>query len=324
MLNLLRDQDNPFRRWYLALSLWGLAGAIGVSGCSAPRQDFSDPNGRDAVIEAINDALTIKDCATAISLVEPWYASTYTGNDARMLRAASHGCHLGINFFSLLGEIATTNLTGTAFWQAMAQFFPSTLGDGKTESSWYATDALQATVKPGTVFTPSLEINTTTTNVGSLVASDHTDDANIYLTLVSMGTIGTIEWRYGIPSATTFKKSVPLPWTAFDLVDTTGCSYVSAMLNILDALQAVQTSTQGSHLSQALSSVIILKTTLFDPGCTAGCVTCGLVCNGCAASLRTRTACQITTPATKSVENCAVAGLVSAINTDPTYGWLGP
>src|SRR5688572_26361913 len=113
-----------------------------LTACPPPVLDIGTAEGRAAIMDATNIALSNSKCDDAIELIEPLYNSSYTNNDVRMLRSSAHGCKVGINFFEMVQDLTTTNLVGRFFFRAMAEFFPSRLTlDTRLESGYYALDA---------------------------------------------------------------------------------------------------------------------------------------------------------------------------------------
>lgn len=280
-------------------------------------------------MEEVNLSLTAGECNKAIELIEDLYNSSYTDNEVRMLRASAHGCVAGISFFPLVGYLSTRNIVGSEFWMAMTEYFPSvSQTDLKAESGWYATDALQAVLDTGIVEPVDLQINPGTNNVGTQVASHRIKDSNGYLMFVSMSTIGAIQNRYGNPT-NEYKKLTPLPWSTKAAMAETGCSYASAIVNLLDGIDETQTIMQGS-LKNTMEQISSTFGELIDTACGYGCA--GLTydgavgadaectysaseCNPCPLKLRTRTSC-----ADDAKSACAAAGIVRFINLHP-FGW---
>jgi hypothetical protein len=315
------------RKTFVFLAL--TAPLVWPTGCAAPRFDVCSLAGHQAIIDETNLHLTAGDCEAAVSQIEGVYASGCTDNQVRMIRASAHACTAGINFFQLVGNLATADLTGTGFWRTATQYFPSTTADTKTESTWYATDALLASLKPGKIVTSANQVNPDTVNVGSVKVSDRTDDANAYLLLVSMATIGTLQNRYSEPDATYYPTKVlgydpatpstELGWAKATNVGEEGCSYAAATLNVLDAIDQV-----GDQFSTSLAASLALFVTTYrsaiDTACEAGCYGttgsgCTMAagsCNGCPLSLRDRSAC---TGAVNEKNTCAAAGIAAFVNT---------
>jgi hypothetical protein len=274
-------------------------------------------SGKSGMITAINRALNSGDCSTAITRVETLYNSADSDDQIRRLRAASHGCRTGLGFFEKLDALANADLMNNGPWRAITLAFPSILGDNKVESSFFASDALQSWLKPDVVVFNPYRLTFDPYNPGSLRAADLELDSNIYLVMISMATIGTLHNRYGAPNAVGAPTKT-LPWSTLARMDEEGCGYVSAILNMKDAL--VEVGDAVSQMSNVLSSVLVASLG-FDAACQAGCTACGLSCSGCPATLRHRSVCSRTLPSTVDVEACAAAGLVGNVMNNVTVGW---
>lgn len=274
-------------------------------------------SGKSGMITAINRALNSGDCSTAITRVETLYNSADSDDQIRRLRAASHGCRTGLGFFQKLDALANSDLVTHGPWREITLLFPSTLGDNKVESSFFASDALQAWLKPDVVVFNPYRLSFDPYNPGSMRAADLELDSNIYLAMISMATIGTLHSRYGAPN-TLGAPTKTLPWSTLSKMDEEGCGYVSAILNMKDSLTQVGTSV--SQMSNVLTSIVTASAG-FDAACQAGCAACGLSCSACPATLRHRSACSRTLPSTLDVEACAAAGLVGNVMNDVTVGW---
>lgn len=308
----------------LAAMLGGIA-----SSCSAPTATGSSALGRKAILYDVDRYLSAQDCLNAVAAIEDLYESSASDNEIRLKAASAYGCHAGINFFGMTGDIAehAADLVGPAFWNTMAEFFPSTTGsDYKQEGALAAMSALQAALIPGSVVLPANRINPTSNNVGSVFATDRIDDANIYLVYAAMAAIGSIESRFGSPDPTTYDQGTLLPWTAGNSagIEGDGCSLASSVVNLLDAIDAVSGVVSGS-LATTLANIHTSLEAGINGACDAGCSTlavagCNLpagTCSECPRALRDRTKCSAVTTDPVS---CAAAGIVNFINTN----WAGP
>ncbi len=296
---------------------------LAYAGCAAPREDPLTAVGKQSIIYKVNAALTAGDCTSAIIGIEPLYNSASSDDEVRRLRASAHACKAGINFFPLIGNLATGSFSGAGLWRTITQLFPSSALDGKTQASFYAADALMAWINPGTVISSSVKISRDPYNVGSCSYLDRPSEANLYLVLVSMATIGTLHNIHGAPDGS-FAPTNPLPWSVLAALDEDGCGYASAVLSLIDSLTSVGASyTQLSGVSSAIST--------FSSGIGLACqVACQNLCptlnamGGCPATcpagLRDRHACDRSTPATEDLEACAAVGIVNLMN-DPVVGW---
>ncbi len=306
----------------------------------APGYDPSTGLGKNAVIDAVNIALSNNECSKAIELIDPVYESAYTDNRVRMVRAAAYACKANFNFFTLVGDMQSNidKLVTNEVWQLITQWFPATTAatDRVVEGAEGSTDALLSALQPGQVLVPAALFKTDTYNPRSGNFSDRTGDANTYLAFISMATIGGYHNRYGNPDPTTFKKQKILPWNTATATDMTtyGCGYASALVNFADSLEGAESSVSGV-LGDAISKMKTAIQTLVYNACDAGCRGLGsgsagsvpsgcqpsnITCSGCPTALRDRTACKatITDPA-----SCAAAGIVDVMNVSQ-FGWQGP
>lgn len=306
---------NFWRRFRRGSLLVAIATAAALSACQLPGDEATSE--RQSIIAKVNAALNSGDCSTAIIEVEKLYRSAASNDEIRRLRASAHGCRTGLGFFEKLEELVNADLSTNGPWRAITLMFPSTAGDQKMESAFFATDALQAWIRPEVVVFDPYRLTFDPFNPGSLRAADLELDANIYLLLTSMATIGTLHHRHGDPDANGAPQD-SLPWDSLSAVDTEGCGYVSALLNMSDSLGEIASSiSQLSGVSSAVSSA----TAGFDAACQAGCAACGLSCSGCPDVLRHRSACDRATPATAQIEACAAAGLVGNVMNNALVGW---
>ncbi len=298
--------------------------------CSAPRYDDGDTLSKQAILDAVQIALTNKDCITAIQLIDPLYESDRTDNEVRLARASAYGCAATIDFFGLLGEL-TAGISGTSFWAMMAQNFPET-SDSVLEATYQSTDALMSIINEGVVVAESNKINQTTDtkvsyNVGSIYVGDRSDDSNFYLIFVSMAMLGVIETRNGDPNpAGSYGKTKDMPWTTVAAMTTEGCAYASAMLNLIDASE--QMMDDLGLLKTVIEALLYgeaggpaLKTSV-NAACVQGCTDCGITCSECPRNLRSRSTCD-STDATDT-EACAAVGIINHLINDDTnpMTWL--
>jgi hypothetical protein len=192
-------------------------------------------------------------------------------------------------------------------------------------------DALQSVLIPGQVIVPAYETNATTFNPGSTLVSDRTTDSNFYLFFMTLAAIGGLENRYGAPDAS-YNKTQNLPWTTAATVTDDGCEFASAIVNMVDALEASISNMTGGlatgaqNIETAFSATINLAC---HYGCTntvppiagwqaSGC-TVTTDCSTCPLSLRDRTQCVFNTVPTDQT-SCAAAGIVNMVNVSPV-GW---
>ncbi len=292
-----------------------------LSACGNGPYDLSNKTDREALKFEVKQALTQNDCVKALSLITPLYESTYSDNDARMYYASSHGCNIGIQLYTLLDSITTANFaTPSDIFKSFVRLFPSTAADSRLASSWYAQDALQTILNPGTVIASYDQIAPTTVNPGSVLSQHRTLDANTYMVFIGMSVIGTGLNRYGYTAAQTpaslgYGKGQNLPWTTRALVqaDTTGsaCAIVSGLYNMFDGITAVVTILSGGP-SGALTSILSGLQSAADLAGSLNCTTDGYSaaqCSAAAIRVRYRGACS-----EQAAAASFTAGVISGIN----------
>lgn len=308
---------------------------IMATGCGAGAFDPSTVEGKRAILDATNIALSNNNCDAAIAQVsKPLYQTQYTDNEVRMITASAYACKANFNFFKFISDLVNENtylLTG--FWGVLAKLFPSKdRTDYTVESALLATDALMATIKPGAVMLPTSYINTNLDktaanyNLGSVYSSDRLEDANTLLLFVSMAAMGALENRYANIDPLTHKGA--LPWTTLDSLNSSvipsgydGCAYASEVVNFIDTVVAVAKLATGD-VQGSLNTLTLITEGLFL-GCDQGCKACDPTssCATCPAALRDRTQCKGV--ATDPV-SCAAAGMINAINATWTLGGAVP
>ncbi len=314
--------------------LIALACALTLGACGVPRYDPKSPEGKQAIIDETNSALTAGDCLKAIELIEPLYNSDQTDDEVRLVRASAHGCKANVNFFKFLTDFVSNDLSGTGFWKTLAKLFPSTsVTDGIAESGGYAQDALMAILKPGVIVSTPYRVNEDTQNPGTLVPADRTDESNIYMLIVSMATIGTLQNRYSATDTSNYLKTRVLGykstatdgWAKAVNVDIDGCTFAASVMNMLDSFQQIGASSEKLN---KISGTITTLTSLMNTACEAGCQ--GIIPTGCALAAGTCTVCPVSlrnrnscTGAVSDKNSCAAAGISYLINTDLTAGWPG-
>lgn len=329
------------RNWFSLGIRSLLASALGffALGCSPPAFDGSNL-GRQAVFDLVDQALNNHDCTTAIIAIEPLLYSEDSDNDVRMKAASAYACAAGIDFFPFINQVLVNSgsLIGPGFWSKMAEFFPSTAGsDYKMEGALLGLDALSAALLPGALVLPINQINADTYNPGSVFPSDRIGDANIFMVLMAMGGIGSIQSRYGEPDPVTFVKTVPLPWTSATAMDDAGCAYAASVIDFIDAVGATANVVTG-QLSTTLTNLSNTFSEALNEACNVGCqgavpmvavppllntgtwVTSGCAlsaCASCPAALRDRSRC---TAVVTDQSSCAAAGIVNFINAS-AIGW---
>ncbi len=329
-------------------------GGCSLSAMSVPAMDGSSTAGRQAVLDAINKSLTEGDCSTAIAWAETLYNSDYTGNDARMARAAAHACNQGLDsFFGFLGQVPSENWgmvagQGSYFFRTASKlFYTSSASEqiSRIDSGSAALEALQATLNPGTYVPVAHRITSNDYNTGSTQASDRTLDANIYMVLVNLATMGALQNYYASPNTTTWKKGKNLgsngvtDWEIYSRIDSDACLYVASLLTMVDSYAEI-----SAELTPSLTSsfnVFAALGTLLDAACAAGCNNInptglgsssgcqdmGALCSACPALLRDPSSCTATANAALGKKNpyaCAAAGIINFIDQSTAAGWVGP
>lgn len=327
-------------------------------GCSAPKFDGSNPAGKKAIIDATNLALSKEDCSGAINSIEDLYSSSGTDNLVRLIRASAQGCRAGLsNFLQFTGKLANTTDNpmlstpgeGAFFWRTMAKLFyleTTSAGSAVVDSSglnlrldgaWKATDALLASLKvPKSAIVITNQINAGSDNVGSLDPNDRSTDANLYLIYVAMANVGILEDLYGYtaaspPDQTTFKKkqklgvtaTKPTGWETAANVDKFACSYVASILNLKDAIGDVSKNLPDGGLKKVLTIVSTILNN-FDTICAATCLANGFTCTSCPQGMRSRDSCADVAGTDDDLARLAGAAIVTFIDTETTFGWVGP
>jgi hypothetical protein len=159
-------------------------------------------------------------------------------------------------------------------------------------------------------------------NLGSTSVGDHPDEAQLYLVLTSMATIGTVHSRLGASAATgSPSAAISFPWTSLAAVDTEACGYAGSVLMLFDALEAVgSTYSQLSSVASTAATVSATMGAVCQLACQTYCPTlsaAGLCTSECPATLRHRTSCDRATPTTEDLEACGALGVISAMEA----GW---
>jgi hypothetical protein len=297
--------------------------------------DPETETGRNGTIDEVNRLLSIEDCRAAVALIEPLYNSSWTNNEIRMLRASSHACQAKVNFFTMLTNLGSSSFCSGGncndFWSLMSQFFYTTgLGVSGADdvirtrmyASWFALDALQATVDSGVVVPSEMQSTPGSVNSGSLIPADRTDEANFYMIFVSMSLLGNTQNLYAQRSDVsfddTYDRRVALPWITLDAMNTEGYAYAGAFLNMIDAIDA-SSSLVSVGMDAALTSGVNAGCTAFCElavaagGCGKTTAECGTECS---VRLRHRRSC-----AEDEVSKCHAVGLVQFINAGGSYGY---
>jgi hypothetical protein len=273
----------------------------------------------------IRNALTINNCSDAIVLSTRLYNSAYSDNEIRMLYASAHACNMGIQLYDLIDQITSASLNSPdAIFKSLVKIFPSrTALDTRLQSGWFAQDALQSILKPGSVVASNDANPSSANNPGSVLSRDRTDDANMYLTFVAMGEVGTSLNRYGYnasddPAAMGYAQSILIPFDSQALIKAdasgAGCSLASGLLNMFDGIRSVITLVSGSTSASLNNILTNLETVTLLAGKNA-CTTDGFSSNQCDAAaqrLRYRASC---------TESDSIASFAGGIVNGINLGW---
>jgi hypothetical protein len=255
-----------FKRAAFYFSLAFLVPLLATScGLSATPSDSSD-QGKQAILDDVNIYLDTGNCSSALIEVLPLYNSANSDNNVRYSIASVYGCFAGVNFFQFVLNLATAGVTSSpsVLWEFLAKQYPSTdpvinPADKKVESAGFGMDALMAMVSPGQVLIPADLFNVGTNNPGSLLDTDRTGDANLYLLFLAMASVGASENRAGAnANGTPTNTGTPLPWVTSSTsgMSTEGCEYASAMVNLADALSTAPTTGQLGTTLTSLDNFI--------------------------------------------------------------------
>jgi hypothetical protein len=305
--------------------------SLGLSACGSANYSCDNETGRAAIVADVDKLLSSQDCAGALAIVEEYYPQAGCGTDEiRLARASANACAANINFFQLITDLGTVDLVGGGIWTSLTQLFPSSSSDQRVTAGQNALDALFAIRVPGTLTPPEYVINSSSENPGTLVASQRTEDSNLYGMLVSMSLVGALQNRYGAPDAV-FHKTKKLGATAGNVngwedvtaVDVNACTYAGAVLTLFDSITQVSATIAGSLSGSAGSDLTTAATTftsLLNAACDSACQTCGFPagsCTPCPTVLRDRNSC---TGVATDKASCAAAGIAQFIDTN-VLGW---
>lgn len=314
-----------FGKLFLALVLTAL------SACGSSKYSCDSEQGRKSIVADVDQLLSSQQCAAALAIVEVYYPQSGCGtDDIRMARASANACAANINFFQLIGNLATVNLVGGGLWSSFTQLFPSSLTDQRVTAGQNSLDALFAIRIPGALSPPQYIINASSENPGALIAAQRTADANLYGMLVSMALIGSLQNRYGAPNAgyhPTKKMGATAGnvngWELVTAVDVNACTYAGSILTFFDSIGQIGSSigtSLGGSVGGTLTTASAIFATLMNGACDSGCQACGLgagTCATCPLELRNRNSC---TGLANDKASCAAAGIVSFIDNSP-LGW---
>jgi hypothetical protein len=238
----------------------------------------------------------------------------------RLATAATYACFSGIRLLEVIDHLISFDgdLGGSGFWEFLVQEFPSTatpFDDRKPQAAMNGLDAAMSMLKQGIVLVPSYTISSDSNNIGSIASIDRIDDANSYMTFLSMALIGSLQNRYGLPTSNRH-KSIDLPWTAATETQGEGCNFASALLHLYDGLHYLST-VSPPNIASTYASIADFLGPALDAGCSTGCTLCGLSCDTCPMTLRNRDSC---TGLATDKNSCAAAGLTTFVNAS----WQGP
>jgi hypothetical protein len=326
-MSVSRERRTLIEKTFLAGALLAI-----LSGCgSAEPMSCETEKGRNAIVTHVDSALSDQDCAEALRVIEIYYPQTGCGTDEiRLARASANACAANVNFFELITNLGTNNITGTELWVTLTKLFPSSTVDQRVTGGQNALDALFAIRIPGMLTPPQHVINSTSVSPGSLIAAHRTEDSNLYTMLVSMSLVGALQNRYGAPQANWHRGQKmgqtvgnANGWEDATAVDVYACTYAGALLTMFDSINQVG-ATIGSSLGGTVGSTLTTAASTFstalDSACDAGCVTCGMPagsCTPCPTTLRNRLSC---TGLNTDVNSCAAAGIASFMDTS-VLGW---
>ncbi|MEO5969584.1 MAG: hypothetical protein ABIQ95_06625 [Bdellovibrionia bacterium] len=292
-----------------------------LSACGSPGYDSTNTIANSMLIfgtvEQVNVSLSSQACNAALAQILPLYDSVNTNNQIRLATAASYGCAAKVNIFQVLSDMTkASNLGGSGLWKFLAGEFPSVASpdDKMPTAAGLGTDAAMAAVGDGTLIVPTVKINATSHNPGSLILGDRITDANSYITFLSMSLMGSLLYRDGRPNATTLVKTVPLPWQTAPTAVGNGCAFAAALLNFFDGLDAI-TGASPATIQASYKVISSFLTTGVNTACGLGCsLICGgaSTCTSCPTTLRDRNSC---TGLTTDANSCAAAGLAAFVSS---------
>jgi hypothetical protein len=199
---------------------------IWIVTCAPDYRDKTTANGRQAILDAADNALTSGDCDGAINILAPLIQSAYSNNDALMRYSAAYGCKGGVNLPNLVGGLqGSSNVFST-----IVKTNYSTSGDGKTAALDRASDILRQTTTPPNGWD----------------AYQRTPDANMFMIFVQLNLLGTVIAPLGHADKTTGSKT--------NAISNTGsaadkCHVLIAIAYIQDSLSYVSVGSGLSSLS---------------------------------------------------------------------------
>lgn len=274
-----------------------------------------------SALDTVNVLLSTKNCFGAVSTIYSLYNSANSNNQIRMAAASAYGCSSKIDLFLVMNDLVSSNrdLAGSGFFEFLAVEFASVASpdDKVPQSAEFGIDAVFATLKPGTILATATTVNSTSYNPGSIIVADRLDDANAYLTFLSMALMGSLQSRNGAVLSNGHKGQ-DLPWSSATETKGDGCAYASAVLNFIDGLNFLQSQAPSSAAAQFTKIANFFNAGL-DQACSFGCTLCGgsVSCTSCPRSLRDRSSC---TGLATDTNSCAAAGIAYFVN----QVWTGP
>ncbi len=235
--------------------------------------------------------------------------------------ASTYGCYSKINIFNIFSDIINfpASLGGSGFWEFLAQEFYSTASpdDRIPQSAMNGMDAVMSIINPDTITIPSNILNLDVNNPRTLLSSDRRDDANAYIIFLGMALMGSLQSRYGSPTANNH-KSVNLPWDLPANTQGDGCAFSAALLNMIDGIDSVLAVALVSN--DNYEKILSFLKPAINAACAFGCATTcagAVTCTSCPITLRNRDSCS---GLTTDVNSCAAAGISLFVNSS----WQGP
>jgi hypothetical protein len=101
--------------------LVGVTGAltVGAVSCGAPSRTCATDEGRKEYVTAVDNALNSGNCTEAIAIITPAYSDPgCANNDIRLAYAAAHACNANVDFFNLVTQLESGNLSGSGYYGA--------------------------------------------------------------------------------------------------------------------------------------------------------------------------------------------------------------
>ncbi len=300
---------------------FGFVALLPVLGaCGSPGYDSTNTIANSILIsgavDQVNVSLSSQACNAALAGIQPLFDSVNTNNQIRMAMAASYGCSAKVNIFQIVSDLSRApDLGGSGLWKFFSTEFSSVASpdDKVPTAAGLGIDAAMAAVYSGSIFVPTLEINSTTHNPGSLLYTDRVGDANSYIAFLSMALIGSVLSRGGLPDPVTHVKTVPLPWQSADLTVGDGCGLASGLLNFFDGIDSISRASPASIRTSYVTISTFLSGAM-DVACGLGCsffCADASLCTVCPPTLRDRNSC---TGSFTDPNSCAAAGIAAFVS----------